>query len=99
MPGWIYCSWLALATVGEGVTVQQAAQGAGLLSTLSASGIWALVALVSVVGLVKLYKDKANDDEQLKVIIKDTTAAIERNTQTLDRLNDSVTNCPKRNDK
>ena len=96
MMTYIFGSWLVLATVGESATIRDIAQEGANLGTLAPAAIWAFVALVSVVGLIYIYKEKEKDDEALKTIIKDTTIAINNNTNTLDRLNRSIESCPKK---
>jgi len=92
----VYGSWLALSVVGEVSTVDQITTQGANLGNLSSAGIWALVALVSVIGLVYVYRQKSKDDEELKVIIKDTTAAITKNSEVLEKLDNNISNCPKR---
>jgi len=96
MMTYVYISWLVLATVGEASTITDIAKGGANLGTLAPAAIWALVALVSVVGLIYVYKAKEKDDEDLKTIIKDTTAAIAVNSATLEKLNRSIESCPKK---
>jgi hypothetical protein len=96
MSAFVYGSWLALSVVGEVSTVDQITTQGANLGNLSSAGIWALVALVSVIGLVYVYRQKSKDDEELKVIIKDTTQAITKNSEVLEKLNNTVSNCPKR---
>jgi len=93
---YVYASWLVLAAVGESATIRDIAQEGANLGTLAPAAIWALVALVSVVGLIYVYKAKEKDDEALKTIIKDTTAAINTNTNTLEKLNRVIESCPKK---
>jgi hypothetical protein len=92
----VYGSWLALSVVGEISTVDQITSQGANLGNLSSAGIWALVALVSVIGLVYVYRQKSKDDEELKIIIKDTTAAITKNSEVLEKLDNNISNCPKR---
>lgn len=89
-------SWLSLATVGVTDTINNIAQQGVSLGNIAPAAIWAIVALVSVIGLVKLYVDKAKDDIELKAIIKDTTQAITNNTATLEKLNESIDRCPRK---
>jgi hypothetical protein len=96
MSVFVYGSWLALSVVGEVSTVDQITTQGANLGNLSSAGIWALVALVSVIGLVYVYRQKSKDDEELKVIIKDTTAAITKNSEVLEKLDNNISNCPKR---
>lgn len=96
MMTWVYSGWLGLAAVGETVTVDSIAQQGATLGGLSAAAIWAAVALVSIVGLIKLYKDKQKDEQELKSIIGQTTQAITKNTEVLDKLSDKIDQCPKR---
>lgn len=93
---YIYGAWLATAAVGEAGTVTEIMSQGASLSNLAPAAIWATVALISVIGLVRLYWDKKKDDEDLKTIIKDTTAAISTNTATLEKLNQSIQSCPKK---
>ena len=87
---------IAAAVVGEAGTVQEITQQGQNLGNLSQAAVWATVALVAVIGLVRLYWDKKSDEEDLKTIIKDTTQAITKNTDVLERLNQSVSSCPKK---
>jgi hypothetical protein len=96
MSVFVYGSWLALSVVGEVSTVDQITTQGANLGNLSSAGIWALVALISVIGLVYVYRQKSKDDEELKVIIKDTTAAITKNSEVLEKLDNNISNCPKR---
>ena len=89
-------SIIAAASVGEATAINTVIEKGTTLGTLAPAAIWAVVALVAVIGLVKLYWDKRNDEQDLKQIIKETTIAITKNTEVLDRLNDSVVNCTKR---
>jgi hypothetical protein len=96
MSVFVYGSWLALSVVGEVSTVDQITTQGANLGNLSSAGIWALVTLISVIGLVYVYRQKSKDDEELKVIIKDTTAAITKNSEVLEKLDNNISNCPKR---
>lgn len=96
MMTYVFGSWLVLATVGEAATITDIAKEGQSLGNLSSAAIWALVALVSIVGLIYVYKQKEKDDDALKTIIKDTTIAINNNTNTLERLNRSIETCPKK---
>ena len=87
---------IATAGVGEAATVQEITQQGVQLANLSQAAVWATVALVAVIGLIKLYWDKRNDEQDLKSIIKDTTAAIQRNSDTLDKLSTKIDSCPKK---
>jgi hypothetical protein len=86
----------AVAGSAEANTVNEIVKQGADLGNLSAAAIWALVALISVIGLVKLYMDKSKDDSELKTIIKDTTQAITKNTEVLEKLSDNVGQCPKK---
>ena len=90
----IYSGWLIIATVAETATVDEIIKQGGTLGNLSGAAIWALVALISIVGLIRLYRDKQRDDEDLKLIIRQSTEAITRNTETLEKLSDKIEKCP-----
>jgi len=96
MMNFVYGSWLVLSVIGEAVTADKIIEQGNTLGNMASASTWALVALVSVIGLIKLYRDKSKDEEDLKNIIKETTIAITKNTETLDKLNDSVSRCPKK---
>ena len=95
---WIYTGWLIASMVGISTNdlsqVGAYSSSAQILSALAPSAVWALVALISVVGLIKLYRDKSKDDEQLKTIIAETTRAVTQNTVVLDKLSDKIDRCP-----
>jgi hypothetical protein len=90
----IYSGWLIIATIAETATVDNIITQGATLGNLSGACIWALVALVSVIGLIKLYRDKQRDDQDLKGIIKETTVAIVKNTETLEKLSEKIDSCP-----
>lgn len=94
MMSYIYTGWLFVATIAEAATVDEITKQGATLGNLSGAAIWALVSLVSVIGLIKLYRDKQRDDQDLKTIIKDTTVAIIQNTETLEKLSDKIEKCP-----
>jgi len=95
----IYGSWLGLATIGQVVSVENIAKQGASLSTLAPAAVWACVALISVIGLVKLYLDNKKDQEDLKllvksqsdqmqVLVKSTTEAITKSHETSEKTND-----------
>jgi len=63
------------------------------LSLLTPASIWALVSLLSFVGLIKLYNDGKKDEGELKQLIKETSSILQKNSDALDRLHDRIDKC------
>lgn len=92
----VYSSWLLLSVIGQVESVDNLAKQGTTLANLSNTAIWAIVSLISIVGLIYVYKQKSKDEQELKVIIRETAINIQKNTDTLQKLNDNIDKCPKR---
>jgi len=93
----IFGSWLVAAIAGEGIAINETIKQGVSLGTLAPAAIWALVALISVVGLVKLYWDNKKDQEDLKTIIKETSTQISKNSEVLESLAGKIDKCKYQN--
>ena len=87
---------LAAAVAGEASTVEAITKQGVDLGNLSAAAIWATISLVTVLALVRLYFDQKKGQEDLKNIIKDSSACIQKNSDTLDKLASKIDSCPKK---
>jgi hypothetical protein len=92
----VYTGWLSIASVAEAASIENVIDTGTRLGNLTPAITWAIVALISMLGLIKIYYDKGRDEQQLKDIIKETTSAIVKNTETLERLNNNIDKCPQR---
>lgn len=94
----IYAGWLILSTIGMATNdysnVGPYVSAAQNMAGIAPAAVWALVALISVIGLAKLYVDKSKDEADLKTIIASSVDAIAKNTTVLDKLSDKIDRCP-----
>ena len=93
----IFGSYLFAAVAQAGLSIEEVAEKGKTLGNLAPAAIWAVVALISLLGLIKLYIDKGKEGNELKLLIRETTAAITKNTEVLEELSDSVAHCTKNN--
>ena len=96
MMHYIYGSWLGLAVVGETAIAGGIVNTGTSIGNLGAAGILGVVCVACIYALVKVYKDKTADEQDLKSIIASSTKAISDNTNTLEKLNDNIDKCSKR---
>lgn len=89
-------SILAAAAAGEIGAVSSIVDQGVTLSNMSSAAVLGVVAVASVTGLIWLYKDKNKDQEDLKVIIKESSTAIAKNSEVLERLSEKITECQKK---
>ena len=87
---------LVAAAVETGSAVNGIITEGSNLGNMGAAAIWATVALVSIIGLVRLYWDQKTDKETLQSIIKDSSTCIQKNSDCLDKLSSRIDACQKK---
>lgn len=85
--------FLVMSVLGEAGIATDVVNTGSSLANLSAAGILGVVALASVLALVKVYSQKQADTKETILLLTNT---ISKNTECLTALKDAVATCTKR---